>query len=449
MKTEEIEDLPKDIRTGKKIISVYGIGFVGTAITSVWLRAGATVIAVDKNNKIVNSINDKKISNTEPKAKEAFIEAINNKRLWGTRNIKLAAKKSQIKIVSVPVGIKNHIADLSNVYSVIDDITSNLNRNDIIIMTPTVPIGTSNQLIKRMESKTKMKANKDFFYIYSPERIAIGQAIADIENNYPAIISGVGQKSLKIAKKIFGMISSKSPIVMTSTKAAEAEKLIEGLYRDVNIALVNQIAILCEKEGIDIWEIRNAANSQPFSNLHKAGIGVGGYCIPIYPHLLLQTAKNRGINLNLASISREINEAMPAHCVNRILTELKQTNKKKKAAILGLSFRGDIPDKRLSPTYDIVNELLANDIKVTVHDPFFDNDSLLPKSVKVTKNLKKAIRKADIIIVATNHNQYNKLNDEFVVKNSKSKTIVFDGRGILDRKNFTKIKLITIGQKNY
>ena len=154
MKTEEIEDLPKDIRTGKKIISVYGIGFVGTAITSVWLRAGATVIAVDKNNKIVNSINDKKIANTEPKAKEAFIEAINNKRLFGTRNIKLAAKKSQIKIVSVPVGIKNHIADLSNVYSVIDDITINLNRNDIIIMTPTVPIGTSNQLIKRMESKT-------------------------------------------------------------------------------------------------------------------------------------------------------------------------------------------------------------------------------------------------------------------------------------------------------
>ena len=133
-----------------------------------------------------------------------------------------------------------------------------------------VPIGTSNQLIKRMESKTKMKVNEDFFYIYSPERIAIGQAIADIENNYPAIISGVGKKSLKIAKKIFGMISSKNPIVMTSTKAAEAEKLIEGLYRDVNIALVNQIAILCEKEGIDIWEIRNAANSQPFSNLHKA-----------------------------------------------------------------------------------------------------------------------------------------------------------------------------------
>ena len=155
MKTEEIEDLPKDIKTGKKIISVYGIGFVGTAITSVWLRAGATIIAVDKNNKIVNSINYKKISNTEPKAKKAFVEAVNNKKLFGTRNVKLASKKSQIKIVSVPVGIKNQVADLSNVYSVIDDITSNLNRNDIIIMTPTVPIGTSNQLIKRIENKTK------------------------------------------------------------------------------------------------------------------------------------------------------------------------------------------------------------------------------------------------------------------------------------------------------
>jgi len=445
VKTEEIEDIPKDIRTGKKIISIYGLGFVGTAITAVWLRAGATVIAADKNNKIVNSINYKKIANTEPKANEAFIEAVNNKRLFATRNIKLASKKSQIKIISVPVGIKNDVADLSNVHSVINDIISNLKINDIIIVTPTVPIGTSNQLIRIIESKTKMKVNKDFFYIYSPERIAIGQAVSDIENNYPAIISGAGKKSVKIARKIFEMISSKTPIVMTSTKAAEAEKLIEGLYRDVNIALANQIAILCEKEGVNIWEIRNAANSQPFSNIHKAGIGVGGYCIPIYPRLLLQTAKNKGINLNLASISREINEAMPAHCVNRILTEIKQRNRKNKATILGLSFRGNIPDKRMSPTYDVVNELLANNIKVTIHDPFFKRDSLLPKSVKITNNLKKAVRNADIIIVATNHNQYNKLNDEFFIKNSRIKPIVFDGRGILDRKKFTNIKLITIG----
>ena len=445
VKTEEIEDLPKDIRTGKKIISIYGLGFVGTAITAVWLRAGATVIAADKNNKIVNSINYKKIANTEPKANEAFIKAVNNKRLFATRNIKLASKKSQIKIISVPVGIKNDVADLSNVHSVINDIISNLKINDIIIVTPTVPIGTSNQLIRIIESKTKMKVNKDFFYIYSPERIAIGQAVSDIENNYPAIISGAGKKSVKIARKIFEMISSKTPIVMTSTKAAEAEKLIEGLYRDVNIALANQIAILCEKEGVNIWEIRNAANSQPFSNIHKAGIGVGGYCIPIYPRLLLQTAKNKGINLNLASISREINEAMPAHCVNRILTEIKQRNRKNKATILGLSFRGNIPDKRMSPTYDVVNELLANNIKVTIHDPFFKRDSLLPKSVKITNNLKKAVRNADIIIVATNHNQYNKLNDEFFIKNSRIKPIVFDGRGILDKKKFTNIKLITIG----
>ena len=381
MNKKQIQELPRNIKLGNKKIAIYGIGFVGTAIASTWLRAGASIIAVDKKNILVNNINNKKITNLEPKAREAFIEGINSKRLTATTNGKWASKYSDIKIISVPVGLDKRSADLRFLYSAVEDIITGLKKNDIIIITPTVPIGTSNKIIKWIENKSKLKVEKDFFLIYTPERISAGQAISDIENNYPPILSGAGKISIKIANKMFEVISSKKPITMSTIEAAEAEKLIEGLYRDVNIALANELSRFCENLGIDYWEVREAANSQPYSHLHKPGIGVGGYCIPVYPWLLTQTAIDKGIDMNFALLGRYTNEKMPGYSVSRIMSEIN--NKKKLTAlILGLSFRGNVADNRISPTYDISDELIQNNIKVRVHDPFFSYDPLLPKEVK-------------------------------------------------------------------
>ena len=224
MNKKQIQELPRNIKLGNKKIAIYGIGFVGTAIASTWLRAGASIIAVDKKNTLVNNINNKKITNSEPKAREAFIEGINSKRLTATTNGKWASKYSDIKIISVPVGLDKRSADLRFLYSAVEDIITGLKKNDIIIITPTVPIGTSNKIIKWIENKSKLKVEKDFFLIYTPERISAGQAISDIENNYPPILSGAGEISIKIANKMFEVISSKKPITMSTTEAAEAEK---------------------------------------------------------------------------------------------------------------------------------------------------------------------------------------------------------------------------------
>ncbi len=160
----------------------------------------------------------------------------------------------------MPVGLDKRSADLRILYAVVDDIITGLKKDDVIIITPTVPIGTSTKIIKLIEKKTKLTVEKDFFFIYNPERISAGQAVSDIENNYPPILSGSGKTSIMIANKMFEIISSKKPIIMSCTEAAEAEKLIEGLYRDVNIALANELSIFCEKLGIDFWEVRGAAN---------------------------------------------------------------------------------------------------------------------------------------------------------------------------------------------
>ena len=429
MNKKQIQELPKNIKLGDKKIAIYGMGFVGTAIASTWLRAGASIIAVDKKNILVNNINNKKITNSEPKAREAFIEGINSKRLTATTNGKWASKYSDIKIISVPVGLDKRSADLKFLYSAVEDIITGLKKNDIIIITPTVPIGTSNKIIKLIENKSKLKVEKDFFLIYTPERISVGQAISDIENNYPPILSGAGKISIKIANKMFEVISSKKPITMSTTEAAEAEKLIEGLYRDVNIALANELSRFCENLGIDYWEVREAANSQPYSHLHKPGIGVGGYCIPVYPRLLTQTAIDKGIDMNFALLGRYTNEKMPGYSVSRIMSEIN--NKKKLTAlILGLSFRGNVADNRISPTYDIIDELIQNNIKVRVHDPFFSYDPLLPKEVRLSKDLDKVISGVDIIIIATDHDEYKEITEDYIIRKSKKKPLIFDGRNI-------------------
>jgi len=442
---KQIHELPSNIKLGNKKLSIYGIGFVGTAIASTWLRAGASIIAVDKKRKLVNEINNKKITNSEPKAKEAFLEGINNKKLIATSNGKWASKNSDIKIISVPVGLDKRTADLRFLYEVVDDIITGLKKDDIIIVTPTVPIGTSTKIIKLIENKTKLSVEKDFFFIYNPERISAGQAISDIENNYPPILSGSGKTSIKIANKMFGIISSKKPIIMSCTEAAEAEKLIEGLYRDVNIALANELSVFCEKLGIDFWEIRDAANSQPYSQLHKPGIGVGGYCIPVYPWLLTQTAIDKGINVNFPLLGRYTNEKMPEYSVNRIMSKI---GKKKNitALILGLSFRGNVADNRISPTYDVVKELMKKKVKIRVHDPFFDYDPLLPKQVKLSCELDKVISGVDVIIISTDHNEYKEIDEEYIIKKSKKKPMIFDGRNILNQDDFKKLKILTIGK---
>ena len=452
MNQKDIQELVRNIKSGNKKLAIYGIGFVGTAIASTWLRAGASVIAVDKINKLVKEINNKNITNenysfhSEPKAKEAFNNAIDQKRLIATLNGKWASKKSDIKIVAVPVGLNKRSVDLRFLYSAIEDIIKGLKKNDIIIVTPTVPIGTSTKIIRFIEQKTKLKSERDFFFIYSPERISAGQAIADIENNYPPILSGGGKKSVLIASKMFELISSKKPIIMSCTEAAEAEKLIEGLYRDVNIALANELAIFCENIGINYWEIKEAANSQPFSHLHKPGIGVGGYCIPVYPWLLMQTAIDKGIELNFPLLGRFTNERMPKHSVNRILSKIDKNKKRTTAAILGLSFRGNVADNRISPTYEIIDALTDKGVKIRVHDPFFSYDPLLPKNVELNQDLDKVISGVDLIIIATDHNEYKEITEEYIIKKAKKNTLVFDGRNILDNKKFNKLNIITIGK---
>ena len=432
----------------KEVFAIYGLGNVGGSIAAVWLRAGAKVIGVDISKTLLSQIRDGTSHKKEPFLSETFSKSMKNKSFFLTSDGIDASKKSTIKIIVVPVGLKNKKVDLSSVIQVTKNISKGLKKGDTVILSPSVPPGTTEKIVLPiLEKESKLKGEKDFYLIYNPERIFEGRAVKDIEENYPAIISGLGPKSLKIAENLFSIISKKGILKMPTLAEAEAEKLFEGAYRDVNIALANELAEYCEKIGINFWETRKGANSQPFCHLHYPGTGVGGLCIPVYPRIIIENALKFGKTMNLLEYSRKINDSMPKKCVDdaiKMLLKNKIKPKNARIAVLGLGFRGEVTDTRLSPTYDVVDEFLKKGCTVTVHDPYIFEDKKLPKSVSLTKNITDATHDADLIFISSDHKIYSKLDSKSFSKGKKL-ILFFDGRNVLNPKLFSKGLLNTIG----
>ncbi len=433
---ESPESITKKIKTGEYSVAVYGLGHVGAPIASSWLRSGVTVIGIDKSQKVVENAKKGLTHIPEPGVNEAFSEGIRNRKFLVYEDPIKASADSKLKMICVPVLIKNKTADLSAVKEVALAISKGLKPHDIVSLHPTVPpLTTEKFLIPLLEKASKLKAGKDFFVVYNPERIYEGRAIFDIEEGHPGIVAGIGKHSLELAENIFSLIFRKGVIKISSIKTAEAEKLFEGVYRDVNIALANEMSVLCEKLGIDFWEAKDAANSQPFCHIHNPGIGVGGACIPVYPQFILDIATKNKIDCKITKASRTINDNMPTYALSKALKMIsKKDIKKAKITILGLSFRGGVSDTRLSPTYSLIKKLSQLKIpNIIIHDPIANDEMLVAKNktIKITNDLDFSIKNRDLIILATDHKEYSTLSKE-----KTGKTPIYDGRGLLNPNSF-------------
>jgi nucleotide sugar dehydrogenase len=441
-------EVVKKIRNGELRIAIYGLGHVGAPLAAVWLRAGAYVIGVDKSRMVLSEAKNGKTTIPEPNVKEAYNEGIRSGRYKLYDDPIKASRDSYFKMICVPVlsQAQGLSADLTAVSEVATMIGKGLKKNDVVSLNPSVPPGTTEDIvIPIIEKESGLSVKDDFCMIYNPERIYEGRAIKDIEENYPAILSTVGPNSSQLAFTLYSLIFKKGVLLLDSVRTAEAEKLFEGVYRDVNIALANEMAKFCEAAGIDFWQARYAANSQPFCHIHKPGIGVGGACIPVYPQFILDVAKKINVLCEVTNISRAINDGMPSYCVRQAIKLLDFADLAKSTiTILGLAFRGDVSDTRYSPTYSIIKELQRFGVKeIRVHDPLVSSDPSLSNqgNVFLTSDLKKAVRNSNLIILATDHQEYKNLDKTFF-----GNIPVYDGRGILDRNLAKEIKLLTIGQ---
>jgi nucleotide sugar dehydrogenase len=438
-------EFARKIRSGEFRLAVYGLGHVGSALASTWLRAGAQVIGVDKSAEVLENARKGRTDAYEPGVREAFSKALKEKRFYVYSDPIKASQHSHFKLICVPVPLTDSFsADLVAVKQVATTIGRGLKKGDIVSLNPTVPPGTSEGMVLPiLEEESGLKVERDFYMVYNPERIYEGRAIEDVEERYPAIVAGAGAKSLEIGAKLYSLVAKKGVIKMDNMRTAETEKLLEGVYRDVNIALANEMAKFCERIGVDFWGARQAANSQPFCHIHKPGAGVGGACIPVYPQFILHAAQMKGIECNVTSTARNVNESMPVYCVEQALKLLDVTDvSNSTVALLGLAFRGGISDTRLSPTYKVIEELKKLKVKwIRVHDPLVRNDPSLPEDIMLTSNLSEAVKDADLVMVISDHPEYRNLTYEEL-----DNAPVYDGRGILDRARFAAGRLVSIGR---
>ncbi len=449
----DTNEIKAKLREGEIKVAVFGLGHVGLPLACAWLEAGAYVVGVAKTEKKVSLIN-RGINpiKDEPTLTPIVKKHVGEGRFKATTNGVEAAREADVIIIATPTSVRwnepGKPLDLSILREVLETVAKGLSEGNLVIIEPTVPPGTTVNIAKPLlERISGLKVEEDFGLVYSPERIMTGHAYQDIVENYPKIIGGIGPKSSKVAKALYEVVAKKGVIVLSSPTAAELEKVAEGIYRDVNIALANELAKFSHLLGVDFEEIRYAANSQPYCHLHKPGVGVGGYCIPIYPYFALHVASKLNFELQLTRLGRIINEHMPEYVANLTLEALAKLGLRAdeaKIAILGLAFRGNIGDTRLTPVLDLIKFLESYGIMdIVIHDPYVENN---PTKHPLTSNVEEAIKGKHVIIIATDHSEYRNLKPSDILRISKQERIaIIDGRHVLDFRENVGGKIIYVG----
>ncbi|MGC8937130.1 MAG: nucleotide sugar dehydrogenase [Candidatus Methanomethylicaceae archaeon] len=439
-------DLKNDLKEGRITVSVYGMGRVGLPIAVAWLRAGARVIGVDINHGLVKILNEGRTHiDDEPGINEWIKRGVEEKKFYATHDGIDASRRSDVKIIVVPTILNaEKRLDNTSLVKVTENIGKGLKTGDVVILECTVPPLTTENLIKPiLEKESGLRAETDFGLAYSPERIYEGRALKDIEDNYPKVVGGIGPKSTEAVASLYECIAKKGVIRLKGPREAEASKVFEGIYRDVNIALANEFAKFCNSAGIDFMEARMAANSQPFCHIHLPGIGVGGLCIPIYPYFLIGVAEEYGLRLGLTRYARKINEGMPLYTLRLLRAGLKGAGvrvRDAKIGVLGLSFRGGVKDTRLSPALEFISLIKGRVASIKAYDPWVKT----LEGIETCSSLQELVEWSDALVVATDHPEFKDLD----LRKFTKRIVVVDGRNILDPLRLPKGSIyIGIGRK--
>lgn len=423
--------LLESIRKQKAKICVIGLGQVGLPTALTFCKSGFDVTGHDINEKLLATINSKRSPFEEAGLDDLVKLCINNGKFHTNNNLAESTKNSDIIIVCVATPLTDNIRpDLSALEKVCKSLSRLSLTNKLVIIESSIPPGAFTGLVLPFLEK-KYKLGLNFWVAFVPERLAPGQALSEIQTT-PRVIGYVDEDSGLLAKTLYEKIV-KSQIFLTSTQIAEISKLVENTFRDVNVAFANEVGIICEKYGIDVAELIKVCNSHPRVKLLQPGPGVGGPCLPKDPYLLLNPQGNSKIDSKIILESRKINDSMPSHVVNLVTEALKVQNKKiaeSTVLVLGVTYKGNVSDTRLSPAIDIISQLNKRGFKVLVFDPKTKESF---GGERVTE-IWSAISSCDAIIVVTDHDEFRKLDLKQIKKTMKKRPILVDTRRIFQRR---------------
>lgn len=392
-------------------VGIVGLGYVGLPLAREFCAGGATVLGFDVNPRTVSLINRGK-SPIKHIMNATMAEMIKSGRFRATEDMSQLSKPDAI-LICVPTPLtKNREPDLQYVESTCRVIAKYLRKGQLVVLESTTYPGTTREVMLPMLEASGLKVEKDFFLAYSPEREDPGNKSFQT-STIPKVVGGYGKESLRRALDVY-RYAIETLVPVETCEVAEAAKILENTYRCINIALVNELKMLFDRMGIDVWEVVRAASTKPFGfSAFYPGPGLGGHCIPIDPFYLTWKARQYGMPTRFIELAGEINTRMPEYVVQRTTDALNDRRKSLKGSrvlVLGLAYKPDIDDVRESPSLELIEMLKAKGAKVDYNDPYIPQThkqreyDLQMKSKPLTP---KMLARYDAVLIATNHSDYD------------------------------------------
>lgn len=411
-----MEELLKRAKEKDLTITILGMGYIGLPTAIAFAKAGFTVKGFDVNKKVIETLKAGHIHIVEPSLQEAFEEALKSGRLIPTDKL----EKSDVFIISVPTPFKKDheekIADLSYVESASKEVATVLEENNLVILESTVPPMTTKLMTDILERESKISRDK-FMSVHCPERVLPGRILYELEHN-DRIIGAERREAGEYTKVIYDAMVKEGTCYITDDITAEMCKLVENTFRDVNIAFANELSVICDKLGIDVFELIKLANKHPRVNILTPGAGVGGHCLAVDPWFIVEKFPKEA---NVIREARLINDFKPRFIVNKV-DEILKGNKELTVGILGLAYKPDIDDLRESPAMEIAEILRDKGYKVIACEPNVDRKEVNGFELY---SFDRIIEKADYLVLTQGHKEFKEKIE--VLKEKK----IYDCLGVL------------------
>ena len=410
------DELLRRIRARDVTCGIIGLGYVGLPLAVQLAQSGFPVLGFDVSDWVVDGVNAG-TSHIKDVDSAELAPLVKEKKIAATTEMARLAECDAI-CVCVPTPLsKTRDPDVSYVVAATDAIAEHLRRGQLIILESTTYPGTTRDLMLPKLSAGGLTVGEDFFLCFSPERVDPGNEVWKVANT-PKVIGGITQRCLDAGRALYTQAMARV-VPVSSTEAAELTKLLENTFRSVNIALVNEMAQVSDRLGVDVFEVIEAAATKPFGFMKfTPGPGIGGHCIPLDPHYLAWKMKTLNYKTRMIELAGEINSEMPHYVVDKVQDALNQQTKPIRGSrilILGMAYKRDIDDMRESPALDVMRLLVRKGAEIQYHDPFVSEireDGEVYRSVPLTDRL---LRSCDCVVIATDHSV---IDYKFVVEHS-------------------------------
>ncbi|MCB4755523.1 MAG: nucleotide sugar dehydrogenase [Elusimicrobia bacterium] len=422
-----MQNLTRRINTNEARIGIVGLGYVGLPLAVEFAKANFPVTGFEVDGHKVSSLKrgDSYIKDVPSESLQTLIKS---KKLTAISNFDLLHKMDAV-IICVPTPLrKTKDPDISYIVSALEKVEKNLRKGQLIILESTTYPGTTREILLPVLEKGKLKVGRDFFLAFSPERVDPGNANYGIKNT-PKIVGGITSRCTELAKILYARIAEKV-VPVSSTESAEMVKLLENTFRAVNIGLVNEVALMCDRLKLNCWEVIDAAATKPFGFMpFYPGPGIGGHCIPLDPHYLSWKLKSLNFYSRFIELAGEINSKMPEYLVSKIGDALNDQGKSIKGAkilIVGVAYKKDIEDVRESPALDVIELIHKKGAKLSYHDPYVAQIKVEGTALKSVPLSNELLKTRDCVVITTNHSCLN------------IQQIVDSSRLVVDSRNATK-----------